>query len=111
MQDNCQAAITCSKLTKETLEQRCEICSKLTIKTPKRRQWRRFGVFIVNSEQFSHLCSSVPIANSEHINSVKEHRETKYVVFESLSFHLTTIYQFVLLLSFITTTPKFSRYF
>ena len=24
----------------EKLEQRCEICSKLTIKTPKRRQWR-----------------------------------------------------------------------
>ena len=46
-----QTAITCSKLTIETLEQRCEICSKLTIKTPKRRQWRRFGVFIVNFEQ------------------------------------------------------------
>ena len=34
-----QPAITCSKLTIETLEQRCEICSKLTIKTPKRRHW------------------------------------------------------------------------
>ena len=32
-----QPAITCSKLAIETLEQRCEICSKLTIKTPKRR--------------------------------------------------------------------------
>ena len=30
---------------------RCEICSKLTIKTPERRHWRRFGVFIVNFEQ------------------------------------------------------------
>ena len=28
-----QPAITCSKLTTETLEQRFEICSKLTIKT------------------------------------------------------------------------------
>ena len=28
-------AITCSKITTETLEKRCEICSKLTIKTPK----------------------------------------------------------------------------
>ena len=27
----------------------CEICSKLTIKTPERRQWRS-GVFIVNFE-------------------------------------------------------------
>ena len=48
---NSQPAITCSKLTIETLEQRCEICSKLTIKPPKRRQWLRFGDFIVNFEQ------------------------------------------------------------
>ena len=34
---------------------RCEICSKLAIKTPKRRQWRRTGVFIVNFEHISHL--------------------------------------------------------
>ena len=33
----------------------CEICSKLTIKTPERRHWRRFGVFIVNFEHNSHL--------------------------------------------------------
>ena len=32
------------------LEKGFEICSKLTIKTPERRQWRRFGVFIVNFE-------------------------------------------------------------
>ena len=34
---------------------RCEICSKLTVKTQKRRQWRRPGVFIVNFEYISHL--------------------------------------------------------
>ena len=34
---------------------RPEICSKLTIKTPERHQWRRPGVFIVNSEHISHL--------------------------------------------------------
>ena len=32
---------------------RCEICSKLTRKTPERRQWRRSGVFIVNFEHIS----------------------------------------------------------
>ena len=32
-----------------------EICSKLTIKTPERRQRRYFGVFIVNFEHISHL--------------------------------------------------------
>ena len=26
----------------------CKICSKLTIKTPERRQWRSSGVFIIN---------------------------------------------------------------
>ena len=27
--------------------------------------WRRFGVFFVNSEHISHLCSSVSIVNFE----------------------------------------------
>ena len=64
-----QPAITCSKLTIETLEQRCEICSKLTIKTPKRRHWRRFDVFIDNFEHISHLCSSVSIVNCKQVNA------------------------------------------
>ena len=34
---------------------KCEICSKLTIKTTERRQWRRPGVFIVNFEHISHF--------------------------------------------------------
>ena len=34
---------------------RCEICSKLTIKTPERRHWHHSGVFIVNFEHISHL--------------------------------------------------------
>ena len=37
----------------------CEICSKLTIKTAARRQWRRSGIFIVNFEQTSHGISIV----------------------------------------------------
>ena len=39
-----QPAITCSKLRIETLEQRCEICSKLTIKPPKQRHWTNIYV-------------------------------------------------------------------
>ena len=34
---------------------RCEICSKLTIKTPELRQRSLSGVFIVNFEHISHL--------------------------------------------------------
>ena len=41
--------------------------SKLTIKTPKRRQPRRSGVFIVNFENIS-LFSSVSIVDSEQVN-------------------------------------------
>ena len=57
------------KVTIETLEKRYEICSKLTIKTPKWRQWRRFGVFIVNFEHIPHLCSSFSIVNFEQVNA------------------------------------------
>ena len=34
---------------------RCETCSELTIKTPKRRQWRRSSVFNVNFEHISQI--------------------------------------------------------
>ena len=64
-----QPAVTCSKLPIETLEQRCEICSKLTIEPPKRRHWRRFADFIVNFEHISHLCSSVSIVNFKQLNA------------------------------------------
>ena len=43
-----------------------EISSKLTIKTPERRQWRCAGVFVVNFEHFT-PCSSVSIVNFEHV--------------------------------------------
>ena len=47
---------TCSISRIETLEKgRCEICSKLTIKTPERHQRHCSGVFIVNFEHISHL--------------------------------------------------------
>ena len=57
------------KVTTETIEQRCEICSKLTIKTPKRHHWGRYVNFIVNFEQISHLFSSVSIVNFEQVNA------------------------------------------
>ena len=39
----------------------CEICSKLTIKTPQRRQWRLSDVFIINFEQISHIVVVFPL--------------------------------------------------
>ena len=43
------------KFNNRNTRTRCEICSKLTIKTPERRHWRRSGVFIVNCEHISHF--------------------------------------------------------
>ena len=43
------------KVNNRNTRTRCEICSKITRKTPKRRHWRRSGVFIVNSEHISPL--------------------------------------------------------
>ena len=46
------------KVNNRNTRKKCEICSKFTIKTPEerqQRQWHRSGVFIANSEQFSHL--------------------------------------------------------
>ena len=43
------------KVNNENVRTRREICSKLTIKTPERHRWRRFGVSIVNFEHISHL--------------------------------------------------------
>ena len=38
-----QQSSICTRSTKEKLGRRCEMCSKLTIKTPKQRQWREPG--------------------------------------------------------------------
>ena len=43
------------KVNNRNTRTRCEICSKLTIKTPQRCHWRRSGVLIVDFEHISHL--------------------------------------------------------
>ena len=43
------------KVNNRNTRKKCEICHKLTIKTPEWRKWRRTGVFIVNPEHISHL--------------------------------------------------------
>ena len=43
------------KVNNRNTKARCEIFSKLTIKRPERRHWRRSDVFIVNFEHISHL--------------------------------------------------------
>ena len=53
--DNYTANIYLFKLNNRNTKIRCEIYSKLTIKTPERRHWHRSGVFIANFEHISHL--------------------------------------------------------
>ena len=43
------------KINNRNTRTRCEICSKLTIKTPERRHLRRSGLVFVNFEHISHL--------------------------------------------------------
>ena len=56
------------KVNNRNTRTRCEICSKLTIKTPERRHWRRSCVVIVNFEHFTPYCS-VSVANFEQVNA------------------------------------------
>ena len=46
------------KVNNKNTRTRCEISSKLTIKTPERRLWCRSGVFIIN---FEHISQLVPL--------------------------------------------------
>ena len=49
------AGINCFKVNNGKTRTMCEIYSKLTIKTPERRHWRRSSVFIANFEQIWHI--------------------------------------------------------
>ena len=51
------------KVNNKNTRRRCEICSKLTIKIPGRRHWRRSGNFIVNCEHISHLVIEFSLKN------------------------------------------------
>ena len=54
------------KVNNRNTRTRCEICSKLTTKTPERRHWCRSGVFIVNFKHISHLVL-VSVINVEQV--------------------------------------------
>ena len=47
---NSPAGIYLVKVNKRNTRTRCEICSKVTKKTPEGRHWRHFVVFVVNFE-------------------------------------------------------------
>ena len=49
------ANIYLSKVNNKDTRKKCEICSKLTLKTPERRQWHRFGASTVRFEHISYV--------------------------------------------------------
>ena len=64
----------------------CEICSQLTIKTPKRRQWcqlRRSGVFIVLFWTYFTPWSNVSFVNFEQINASRELSGKSFINYNS----------------------------
>ena len=57
------------KVNNKNTKTRCKICSKLTTKTPEWRDWRRYGVSIINFWTCFTPCSSVSIVNFEQVNA------------------------------------------
>ena len=53
--ENSPVSIYLLKVNNRNTRARCEICSKLTIKTPEGHQLCRSGAFIVNFDHISHL--------------------------------------------------------
>ena len=58
------------------------------MKSPEGREWRRSGVFIVNFEHMSHICSSVSSVNFEQVNadqveSLKQKKQPVSDVFQN----------------------------
>ena len=51
----------------------CKACSKLTVKSPERRNGGRSGIFIVNVEQISRIVLAFPIVDFKKVNV--EHQE------------------------------------
>ena len=66
-----RAKIYLFKITNRNIRKRWEICSKLIIKTPEWRQWRRSDIFAVNFEHISHLFSSASIVDFKQVNVSK----------------------------------------
>ena len=69
------------KVNNRNTRVRCEICSKLIIKTKEQRQWRPSSVFAISFEHILHR-SSVFIVNFEHVNVDLEYLSFKLVKIE-----------------------------
>ena len=73
------AIIYLFKANNRNTRKRCEICSKLTIKTPEQRQRRCSGVFIVNFERILHLFLVFLLLTLNKCISTEAHSESSRI--------------------------------
>ena len=76
-QNSTPVGIYLLKVNNRNIRTRCEICSKLTIKTLGRGQWRRSGVFIVN---FEHVITRWDMSWLFNINWPYGHRDFPRII-------------------------------
>ena len=67
----------------------------LTIKTPKRRQWRRFSVFTVNFEHILLLFLLFFIVHFEQVNISWDTSLNNSIAKSPCEFYKTTTYEYV----------------
>ena len=72
------AGIHLLKVNNRNTRTKCEVCSKLKIKTPERRQWHRSVVFVVNFEHISHVLAFL-LLNSSIAKSYKKRRQILWI--------------------------------
>ena len=72
------------KVNNRNTRTRCQICSKLTVKTSERRKWRRSGVFIANFKHISHLVLVFLWASKCQLGSAPKH----FFNLSALRFHV-----------------------
>ena len=78
------------KVNNRNTRKRCEVCSKLTVKTPERRHWRRSGVFIVNFNHISHFFLEFLLLTLNKLNVSWE-----AIIFSGFSICMTVTWTFL----------------
>ena len=59
----------------------CKICSKLTIKSPERRNWGRSCIFIINFEQISHIVLAFPLLTLKKLMQTSRYFSSRQSLF------------------------------
>ena len=94
----CNPAGILLKINSRNTKKRCEICSKLTIKTPEWRHLHHYGVFFVNFEQILRLFLLFLLLNLNIITGM---------VLKTILHIFKNCYQFLNILRLFNVLPRF----